>query len=442
MISKEEARAKLNEGLEHSKAEQTEILMIQGKSSVSRFANSSIHQNTNRFDDSLQVRAVIDKKIGVASTNQLANIKQTVDQAYEAAKLSTQIADFVSLPKEGSIEADSDRYSANTAQFSPQDREAYIAKVVSKTNGYQAAGVFETGEAVMAVANSNGLFSYQKQTEADLNTIFFGEEESSYAYSIGYDTSSIDSEKVGREAFDIVDKNKNPITLDPGKYTVILKPAAVAEMLGMLAYAGMGALAYQEKRSFMNAKMGQKIAADNVNVYDDAHNKHSMGWLFDFEGVKRQRVDLIKNGVANDVVYDSFTAQKAKHINTGHALPASSKFGPMPFNLVMEPGDVPYNEFVSNVEKGLLITRFHYTNFENPLETILTGMTKDGTFLVENGKATKAVSNMRFTQSILDALLDVEAISSEAQLASGLIGYSYVPALRIKSFNFSSSSKQ
>ena len=442
MISKEEAKEKLKEGLEHSPAEQTEIMMIQGKSSVSRFANSQIHQNTNRIDDSLQVRAVVDKKIGVATTNQLTKLKKTVEKAYEAAKLSTQIADFVSLPKEGSIDAGSYRYNEKTAKFNPDDREAYIQKVVEQAKGYQAAGVFETGEATMAIANSNGLFSFQKQTEADLNTIFFGDEESSYAYAADFNADNIDPEKVGLEAFEIVEKSKNPITIEPGKYTVVLKPAAVAEMLGMLAYAGMGALAYQEKRSFMNTNIGKKIATADVDIYDDAHNKHSMGWLFDYEGVKRSKVDLIKDGVAKDVVYDSFTAQRAKHENTGHALPASSKYGPMPFNLVMDPGKTPYEELISETEKGLLINRFHYTNFENPLETTLTGMTRDGTFLIENGVVTKPVSNMRFTQSILGALNSVEAIGSEAQLASGLIGYSYVPALKIKSFNFSSSSKQ
>lgn len=438
MISKEQAKQLLSEGLNNSVADQTEVLLISSNGGLSRFANSFIHQSTNSKDDYLQVRAIVDKKIGIATTNKLENLKTTADKAYQAAKLATQTADFVSLPTEGSIEADSQRYNQKTAEFGPIERADYIEKIIKEAKDYGAAGMFETGEAAMAVANSNGIFSFQKITEANINTIFYSDSESSYSYAVSSDAESIDARKVGQEAYRMAVESKNPVALDPGKYTVILKPAAVADMIGMLAFAGMSALAYQENRSFINGKIGQQIVSDKVTITDDAMSNQSMGWLFDYEGVKKSKVDMIKEGKAIDVVYDSFTANRGKHANTGHALPATSKYGPLPLNLIFKEGTASIDDLIGSTEKGLLINRFHYINLENPIETIFTGMTRDGTFLIENGKIKKAVKNLRFTQSILKALLELEDISAERILASSLTGYYFMPGLKIKSFNFSS----
>ncbi len=438
MIGKEEARALLKEALSQSMADQTEILLIHGKSALSRFANSAIHQSTNRVDDYLQVRAVVDNKIGVATTNQFDNLKDTVNKAYEAAKMASPSKDFVTLPKDGSIEVDEFRFSQKTANFGPIERAAYIEQVIKKAGKYTAAGIFETSDSTMAIANSNGVFSYQRQTDAQLNTIFYSDNESSFAYDASFDVDKIDAQALGERALEIVLKSQETVSLDPGKYTVILAPAAVAEMLGLLAFAGLGALSLQENRSFMNNKIGKQIANTQINLFDDASDERSMGALFDYEGVKRQKVDFIKEGIAKDVVYDSFTAQISGHPNTGHALPATSKYGPLPLNMILEPGVEKVDDLIASTSKGLYINRFHYTNLENPLEAVFTGMTRDGTFLIENGKITKAVKNMRLTQSILKALQDVEAIASDGTLAEGLTGYSFVPSLKINNFNFSS----
>lgn len=438
MINKDEAKQLLNEGLSQSKANETEILLIRGKSGLSRFANSVIHQSTSRQDDYLQVRAIIGKKIGIATTNQFSELQSVVDKAYSAAKLARQKKGFVSLPKEGSLEASDIRFSKQTAQFSPNQRADYIKQIFAQAQDYQAAGMLETSQEVMAVANTHGIFSFQKQTEANVNAIFYKDSESSYTYAISYDVDEINPQQLGKEAYEIAKRSKNPMTLQPGLYTVILQPAAVAEMLGLLALSGLGALTYQEKRSFMNNKIATSIAAANISIYDDASFAKSLGWLFDYEGVKRQKVDLIKDGIAKAVVYDSFTANRGKTRNTGHALPATSKYGPLPLNLVLETGEYSFEELISSTEKGILVNRFHYINLENPVETIFTGMTRDGTFLIEKGKATKPVSNLRFTQSILKALLEVEGMTKDAKLSPSLVGSYYVPAIKIKKFNFSS----
>ncbi len=439
MISKEETKKLMIESLSQSKADETEILLTRGKSELSRFSNSVIHQSTSKVDDYIQVRAVLGKKIGIASTNQVSELSSTIEKAYEAAKLSKEKADFVSLPSEGSIEAQGTRYSQETADFGPKERADYIGNIIEAAKDYKAAGMFETSAAFMAIANSKGIFSFQRQTEANLNTIIFNEDASAYSYTISYDAGKINPEALGKEAYGTVIKSKNPITIEPGVYTVVLKAAAVAEMLGLLSVAGFGALSYQEKRSFMNGKMGKQIASKKINLFDNASDKMSFGWLFDYEGVKREKVDLLINGVAKNVVFDSFTANRGKTKNTGHALPAGSTYGPLPLNLILDNGKEDVDELISGVDKGLLINRFHYTNLEDPVKTVFTGMTRDGTFLIEKGKVTTPVTNMRFTQNILKALLEVEGFSKERSLASGLGGYSYVPAAKIGKFNFSSS---
>lgn len=437
-MKKEEAKQLLKEGLSQSLAGETEILLIRGQSGLSRFANSVIHQSTSRQDDYLQVRAFIGKKIGIATTNQVSELKLAVDKAYKAAKLASEKKDFVSLPKEGSIEVPDVRFSKETADFSPGQRAAYIEQIFRESRNYKAAGMFETSQEVMSIANSGGMFSFQRQTEANVNTIFYNDSESSYAYAASFDAGEIEAKKLGREAYEIASRSKNAIALEPGQYTVILKPAAVAEMLGLLALAGFGALSYQEKRSFMNGKIGKTIAAENITIFDDASFKSSLGWFFDYEGVERQRVDLVKDGKAKAVAYDSFTANRGKQKNTGHALPAISKYGPLPMNLVLQSGSATLEGLISSTEKGVLVNRFHYTNLENPVETVFTGMTRDGTFLIEEGKITKPVANMRFTQSILKALLEVEGLTKDAKLCPCLVGNYFVPAIKIKRFNFSS----
>jgi len=438
VINKEEARSLLTDGLNSSSADETEILLIRGQDSLSRFANSQIHQSTVRQDDSLQVRAIVGKKIGIALTNQVTELKSTVEKACQAAKLATEKADFVSLPTEGALEADLAHYQENTAEFSPDQRAGYIAEIIKQAKDYKVAGMFETSAAAMAIANTGGIFSFQKQTEGNLNAIFSSVDEASYVFSVSDNVDEINAGELGRQAYEMAELCKNPVTLEPGSYTVILKPQAVAEMLSLLALAGFGALSFQENRSFMNTNIGKVIAAKDISICDDASNEKSLGWLFDYEGVKRQKVDFIKDGVANDVVYDSFTANRSGHKNTGHALPASSTYGPLPLNLVIEPGNSTVEELVGGTKRGLLINRFHYTNLENPIETIFTGMTRVGTFLIENGKTTKPITNMRFTQSILKALLEVEALTRQRTLAESLLGNMLVPALKIKSFNFSS----
>jgi predicted Zn-dependent protease len=201
----------------------------------------------------------------------------------------------------------------------------------------------------------------------------------------------------------------------------------------------MGALAMQEGRSFMCGRLGDKVAGDNITVWDDGYDLRGLALPFDAEGVPKQRVTLIENGVAKGVVYDSFTAGREEgQVSTGHSLPAPNNMGPIPINLFMAPGQASTRDMLASTERGIWVTRFHYTNPVDPVRAIFTGMTRDGTFLIENGQITRPLKNLRFTQGILEALSQADMLGAELKMIKSDYGnFSLcVPAAKINEFQF------
>jgi len=312
---------------------------------------------------------------------------------------------------------------------------------LAKENHLLASGFFTTSSSEVAVANSLGVFAYAPSTLAELVTVIMSDDSSGYASASSIDFSSIDPEQIGREAVDKALRSRQPRIIEPGEYTVILEEYAVATLLNYLSYLGFGALALQEGRSFMADKFGQHITGENIHIWDDGLDKSGLPMPFDFEGVPKQRVDLISAGVAQGVVYDSSTAGKEGKESTGHALPSPNTFGPLPGNLFLKAGDSNKDSMLAQVDRGLWVTRFHYVNPVHPLTTVLTGMTRDGTFWIENGEIQYGVKNLRFTQSVLDALSNVRAISSQTKLSTGFYGGVRVPALCCGQFAFTGVTK-
>jgi PmbA protein len=197
-----------------------------------------------------------------------------------------------------------------------------------------------------------------------------------------------------------------------------------------------GAMAMQEKRSFMADKMGQKVAADSISIWDDGRDPAGWPLPFDFEGQPKHKVHLIQEGIARGVVYDSFTAHREGKESTGHALPQPNGFGALPLNLVMAPGDASLEEMIAGTEDGVLVTRLWYVRPVHPKETLITGMTRDGTFKIDHGKITKPLRNLRFTSSILAALEGTQGIGREQKLQGSFFGGSLAPALKVRAFTF------
>ncbi len=265
-----------------------------------------------------------------------------------------------------------------------------------------------------------------------------GENSSGYADRVSKDVREISAEETASEAVGKAVRSKDPIEVEPGEYTVILEEYAMAEMLSYLGFMGFSAQAVQEERSFL--KKGEKITGDNVTIYDDGPDTRGLPSRVDFEGVAKRRVDLITKGVAGDPVYDSYTAHREGKGSTGHALPPPNVFGPFPWSIFMDGGDTPKEKLIEGIERGIWVTRFHYVNVVHPLATILTGMTRDGTFLIENGEVTRPIKNLRFNQSVLEAWQDAR-FSSGTKLEKGFFGGTVVPTARIDKFKFVSGTK-
>jgi predicted Zn-dependent protease len=257
---------------------------------------------------------------------------------------------------------------------------------------------------------------------------------SGYAESASVDASTIDATAIGREAAAKAQASANPVSVDPGDWPVVLEEYAVVDILSSLAYMGFSALAVQEERSF--AEPGKVIGSELVTIVDDATEPGAMPMAFDYEGVAKQRVVLVERGVCRDVVWDAQTAARAGRQSTGHGLPAPNSFGPFPLNMVMSPGATSRDDLVGGLERGLLVTRFHYTNPVHPKLAIVTGMTRDGTFLVEGGRIVGPVRNLRFTQSYLAALAGTSAVGRDRRTLRGDFGGVLVPAVRIDAWTF------
>jgi len=424
-----------------STADQTEVVILGEENRLTRFANSYIHQNVAEKNAQIRVRTVMGKKIGVATTNDLSDeaLTQAVESAIGAAKLQRENPDFRSLPSPQPI-SKVKGFVETTAGCTPEKR-AQAASIICRRateEGLNASGAFTTAVQEIAVANSLGVFAYYPTTLADLEIVIMADSGSGYAHATSVDVTQIDVQALGQEAIEKALRSRDPIEIEPRDYTVILEEHAVEEMLFYLTYLGCGALAVQEQRSFMTDRFGEKIVGRNISLWDDGLDPQGLPMPFDYEGVPKRKVDFIREGLATSVVYDTYTAGREEgKESTGHALPAPNPYGPFPGNRFLAPGEATKEEMLASTEKGIWITRFHYMNPVHPFKTIITGMTRDGTFLIEKGEITRPIKNLRFTQSILEALSSVEMIGKERKLLlSSSLGCGCVPALKIDKFTF------
>jgi len=441
MLGIDEAKRIVELAIAHSKADQTEVLILAEESNLTRFANSGIHQNVSERNVDIRVRAVLGKRVGVASTNVLtpSAIRAVVEDACSISRLQEENPDFVSLPEPAPIKP-TNAYVERTAKSSAMDRARMVGVICKKAveKGMSAAGSLTTATKEIAVANSLGIFGYHPSTTAEITVVIAGQDSTGYANALSTDVSDIDVEKVAQEALDKALRSRNPILLEPGEYEVVLEEYATSDIVDFLAQTGLNALALQEGRSFVVGKLGQRILDPSISIWDDGLDPATLPMPFDYEGVPKRKVDLIDKGVAVGVTYDSYTAKRAGKESTGHALPAPNTEGPIPINVFLKPGAATKEEMVKQTRRGIWVTRFWYTRTVHPLTVVVTGMTRDGTFLIENGEITRAVKNFRFTQGYLDALNNVQMLGRSTKLQRNWFGASRVPALKIGKWNFTS----
>jgi PmbA protein len=441
IIGPDEARRVADAALSLPGADGVEVLFMHEWGGLTRFASSSIHQSTHREDTGVRIRVVKEGRIGVASTNDftIEGARRAAEHALEMANVVAPDPLFPGLAAPADI-PEVDAYDEATASATPAFRADGVADLVAQCpDGFTAAGAFETIASEVAVANTEGQFCWAPTTMASINTVVSGGDGGhGFAEVFEPATSAVDPVEIGKRAARKAVDSQAPRDLEAGRYAVVLEPAAVSTLVGFLAWIGFGGRTLLEGRSCFTGKEGKQVAAPSISIFDDATALGTLGLPFDFEGVPRSRVDLIEDGVFRRGVYDLRTAKQAGVASTGHALPPPNPEGPFPLNLFMAPGDSSVEQMIAATERGLLVTRFHYTNVVHPIESTITGMTRDGTFLIENGELAHPVKNLRFTQSILDALIGTEMIGRDTELASEFFfSASRVPALKVASFNFS-----
>jgi predicted Zn-dependent protease len=443
MLDYEMARELLEDALRHSGAGQTEIILGSTEHGLTRLANGGIHQNVAVANYQARVRAVLGTRVGVATGNRMAagDLRALVEQALAVARVSEPNPEFASLPEPEQAVA-MPAPEVDPAAFTPE-RRAEAAGVLTRAGagqGLSASGFVSTENDSLAVGNSLGTRAFHRWTTGGVMCIMTEGSASGYAAWDGVTLGDAPVDEVAARAAGICRDARDAQPVEPGRYTVILEPAAGAEMLTMLAFMGLGATPFLEGRSFMSGKVGEQLAGENITLRDDTYHPGMISLPFDFEGVPRQALPFFEQGVAKGVVYDSLTAHQAGggQRSTGHALPAPNPYGPLPLHLVLEPGGHTREAMIREVERGILVTRFHYVNIVHPKETIITGMTRDGTFLIEGGAVTRPVKNLRFTQNILEALRRVSALENVQRLVNNEGMFCLLPAIRIEDFAFTS----
>jgi PmbA protein len=426
-------------------ANDVEILLMHDWGGLTRFADSAIHQSTAKENTGIKVRAVVDGRVGVTSTNDLSpeGAREAARSALELARVAAPDPLFPGLAPKQDVPDRPDAFDEATARTTPVERADGVATLVATCEkGFHAAGAFETVATEVALWNTEGQSCYGAMTQAQVTTVVSGGDGGAgFAELTEPQTAAIDAEAVGRRAFEKARDGQSPRDLEPGRYQVVLEPAATATLMEFLAYLGFGGRAIAEGRSCFSGRIGRQLMSERVSIADDALSPTTIGLPFDFEGTPKRRVELVNQGVVEGGVHDRRSAAQAGAGSTGHALPPPNPMGPFPLNLSMEPGDASVEDLIAATDRGLLVTRFHYSNVVHPKDAVITGMTRDGTWLIENGEVAYPVKNFRFTQSIIEALKDVERVGRDTVLASEFFfAAARVPALRVSSFQFTGKS--
>jgi len=432
----------LEEGLRLKGADVVELVAVRQREELTRFTGGRIHQNVATEGVVLYARAWVEGRFGVAETNDLSpgGLKEALRQAARIARAQGSPAGY--WPPEpkpiAAVAADDEATWAAT----PEERAALVARAVKEPNslGFNASGSLSTGGMEVWVLSSKGVEAHHRGSQARFITVITGRKQGSgYAEFSSTSLSDLRPEEVASRALKKAADSENRIPIEPGEYTVVLEPPAVATLLGMLSYMGFSARAVLEGRSFLCDRFGERLASELVTVYDDGLDERTLPLPFDFEGMPKKRVYFFRGGVAEGVVHDCRTAALMGAESTGHALPPPySTYSPMPMHIVLAPGGATLEELIAGVEQGLLVTRFHYARAVDPRRAMMTMMTRDGTFLIQDGKITQAVEDLRVTESGLRALAGVEAVGRDPSLITGGEGFGgyLVPPLRIARFTF------
>ncbi len=426
-----------------SSADGIEILLVAGRSALTRFANNIIHQNVEEETRVLSVRAVVGKQTARATTNRFddESIRRVVEEATSIARLQVPDPELLPLAEPGQCRK-VDRFDSATASTTPQFRAEGVRKAVeiAEAHSLTAAGIFATGASAEAILNSRGLFGYHTQTRADASITMMRSDSSGWAKANSIRAAEVDLAALAERAAQKAVASKAPVEIGPGAYTVVLEPAAMLDLLGFLLY-DFSATAIRDQRSFLTERIGKQLFGTNVTITDDVYHPLQSGAPFDGEGVPRQPLTLVERGVIRNIAYSRQAARAAGVQPTGHGFPLPNEFGEAPVNIIFNGDSVSVDDMVHSTDRGVLVTRLWYIREVDPYEKILTGMTRDGTFLIEGGQVRSGLRNFRFNQSMIELLNNVEMLSPAVRAAGEEAFEMVVPAVKARGFHFTEVTK-
>jgi len=412
------------------------------------------------------VRTVFGGRTARASTNKFDDdsLRRVVESSQALAKVQHPDPDLLPMPDSTEAIGSADRsvratqppsrYFEQTAAITPQLRAQGVKKIVDVARKHEltTAGIFSSSESVEGIFNSRGLSDWHTQTQAEVSITMMGADSSGWQKANSPDMTNLDplnlAEIAAKKALD----SAHPAEIPAGKYTVILEPAAVLDIVGFMFWDYSGT-ALLDKRSFLSGRIGSQLFGENITIWDDVTHPLQTGSPFDGEGMRRLRLPLVKNGVVKRVVYARGTAARMKNSEyidkvgrieaTGHGFALPNEVGEMPLNIVFAAAQNPQTlaQMIASTERGVLVTRLWYIREVDPYEKIVTGMTRDGTFLVENGQVRQGLRNFRFNQSLIHMLSGVEAMSVPVRSCGEESFDMVVPAMKVRDFNFTEVTK-
>ncbi|HKW18401.1 MAG TPA: TldD/PmbA family protein [Terriglobales bacterium] len=460
MLTQDQASDIFSRIKKHSTADEVECLFYGGKSALTRFANNTIHQNVAEENYGVSVRTVFGGRTARATTNKFddESLKQVVKASEALAKVQEPDPDLAPVPDAGGGARTTpeipSRHFAESAALTPEQRAEGVAKIVAiaKKHKLTTAGIFSSSNGVEGIFNSRGLSQWHTQTSAEISITMLAADSSGWQKANSPDVAKLNAQDLAETAAKKALGSANPREVDAGKYTVVLSPAAVLDLVGFMFF-DFGGLAILDQRSFLNNRIGTQLFGENISIWDDVAHPLQSGPAFDGEGICRKKIKLVENGAVKRLVYARGTAEKMRKSEhgtkvgpieaTGHGFPIPNEIGEAPMNIVFEAPREPktIQQMVDSTERGILVTRLWYIREVDPYEKILTGMTRDGTFLVENGKLVCGVRNFRFNQSLIELLSNVEQMSTPVRTSGEESFDMVVPAMKVRDFNFTEVTK-
>ena len=463
MLSRDQAADIFSRIRKYATADEVECLFYGGHSALTRFANNTIHQNMAEENYGVSVRTVFNGRTARATTNNFndESLRNVVKASEDLARVQEPDADLLPIPEaaEGARATQSQpgkpsRHFERTAKLTPAQRAQAVGQMVAvaQKSNLTAAGIFASSKNIEGIFNSRGLSQWHTQTSAEISITMLAADSSGWQKANSPNVANLNPQQLAEIAARKAAESAHPREISPGKYTVILEPSAVLDTVGF-AFFDFGGLAVLDQRSFLTNRIGTQLFGENIHIWDDVSHPQQSGSPFDGEGVPRQRLKLVENGVVKRLVYARASAarmKKSEHAAnvgpidvTGHGFPIPNEMGEAPMNIVFEPPPEAKTvaQMIASTERGILVTRLWYIREVDPYEKILTGMTRDGTFLIENGKIVCGLRNFRFNQSLIEMLSNVVQMSTPVRTSGEESFDMVVPAMKVRGFNFTEVTK-